>query len=111
MELLDTKSGLEGQGSKVNSEPHGKRGKCGKMKLLDIKTGLEGQGSKVKSEQHGKRGKDGTRDCERSISSFSILSMLFRLHFRTLLLEPGFGVRELHFSRLSTLSRVFGVHF
>ena len=54
MELLDTKTELEGQGSKVNSEQHGKRGK---MELLDTKTGLEGQGSKVNSEQHGKRGK------------------------------------------------------
>ena len=59
MKLLDTKSGLEGQGSKVNSEQLGKRGKRGNMKLLDTKTGLEGQGSKVKSEQHGKRGKHG----------------------------------------------------
>ena len=57
MKLLDTKTGLEGQGSKVNSEQHGKPGKRGKMKLLDTKTGLEGQGSKVKSEQHGKPGK------------------------------------------------------
>ena len=59
MKLLDTKTGLEGQGSKVSSEQHGKRGKRGKMKLLDTKTGLEGQGSKVNSEQHGKRGKRG----------------------------------------------------
>ena len=41
MKLLDTKTGLEGQGSKVSSEQHGKRGKRGKMKLLDTKTGLE----------------------------------------------------------------------
>ena len=40
MKLLDTKSGLEGQGSKVNSEQLGKRGKRGKMKLLGIKIGL-----------------------------------------------------------------------
>ena len=38
--LLDTKTGLEGQGSKVKSEQHGKPGKRGKMKLLDIKIGL-----------------------------------------------------------------------
>ena len=57
LKLLDFKIGLEGQGSKVKSEQHGKRGKHGKLKLLDFKIGLEGQGSKVKSEQHGKRGK------------------------------------------------------
>ena len=38
MELLVIKSGLEEQGSKVNSEHPGKRGKPGKMKLLDTKT-------------------------------------------------------------------------
>ena len=59
MELLDTQSGLEGQGSKANSEQHGKGGKRGKMELLDTKSGLEGQGSKANSEQHGKCGKRG----------------------------------------------------
>ena len=38
MELLVIKTGLEEQGSKVNSEHPGKRGKPGKMKLLDTKT-------------------------------------------------------------------------
>ena len=157
MELLDTKTGLEGQGSKVNSEQHGKRGK---MELLDTKTGLEGQGSKVNSEQHGKRGKRGKMELldvkigleirarksttwkgwkswiwstrKPLLPSFpcrwfwtplhepgfgvqelqlSTLSMLFRLHFRTLPFESDFEVQELQFSMLSTLSMLFRLHF
>ena len=35
MKLLVTETGLDEQGSKVNSEQPGKRGKCGKIELLD----------------------------------------------------------------------------
>ena len=41
MELLDTKTGLEEQGPKVNPEQHGKRGK---MELLDTKNRPEEPG-------------------------------------------------------------------
>ena len=130
MELLDTKTGLEGQGSKVNSEQHGKRGKT---ELLDTKTGLEGQGSKVNSEQHGKRGKRGKMElldvkigleirARKSTTWKGWNSWIWSTRkpllpsfpcrwFWTPLHEPGFGVQELQFSTLSTFSMLFRLHF
>ena len=127
MELLDTKTGLEGQGSKVNSEQHGKRGK---VELVHTKTGLEGQGSKVNSEQHGKRGKRGKMElldvkigleirARKSTTWKGWKSWIWSTRkpllpsfpcrwFWTPLHEPGFGVQELQFS---TLSMLFRLHF
>ena len=148
MELLDTKTGLEGQGSKVNSEQHGKRGKRGKMELLDVKIGLEIRARKSTTWKGWKSWIWSTRKpllpsfrvvgfgprstspvlvsrsfsfprfpcCsdftfesdfevqELQFSMLSTLSMLFRLHFRTLPFEPDFEVQELQFSTLSMLA-------
>ena len=53
------KSQPEEQGSNVNSEQHGKRGKRGKMELLDTKNRLEEPSSKIDIEHPGNRGKPG----------------------------------------------------
>ena len=109
MELLDTKTGLEEQGSKVNSEQHGKRGKRGKMELLDTKNRPEEPGSKIDFEHPGNRGKRGkTKLLDTKPPAFPAFPCW---GLTAPLLELVFGDQELHFSTLSTISRVFNIDF
>ena len=109
MELLDTKTGLEEQGSKVNSEQHGKRGKRGKMELLDTKNRPEEPGSKIDFEHPGNRGKRGkTKLLDTKPPAFPAFPCW---GLTAPFLELVFGDQELHFSTLSTISRVFNIDF
>ena len=90
MKLLVTENRPEDRVGKIDFEHPGKCGKRGKMELLVTETSSRngvvkpqhGKAGRVVKPQHGKAGK-----------------------------ARGVGVQELYFSTLSTLSRLFGVHF